>query len=484
MTTGEPLDVLIVEDDDDTRANLSDILELDGHRPTAVSTAAEAFAPRDWSAVDVVILDRKLPDATAERLLPKLRRLAPHAYLIVATGYADVQGPIAALQHGAADYLLKPVQPDILRATLSRIAEHRRLEREKQRTETAFRTVIETSPCLIVLLRRDLRIVYFSPYAAELTGFTAQEVAGRDFLAQFYDAAERARFELALQALTRGVPLRNYENQLRCRAGLLRSIIWSGRTLPDYEGEPALLCIGLDITDYKRAEERALQAQRLAAIGETMTGLVHESRNALQRSRACLEMLALEVQDRPDALDLVERTQRAQEHLQHLYEEVRQYAAPLKLSRTSTDLRGLWREVWHDLAVAREGRNLQLAEEIDDVESCCAVDRFALSQVWRNILENAISVSPTGGCITVRCRKVDLEGVPAAEVTFADQGPGLDPEQRRRIFEPFFTTKTKGTGLGMAIAQRIISAHGGRLVVAEPRGAGAEIVVTLPKEPV
>lgn len=484
MTTGDPIGVLIIEDDEDTRVNLCDILEMDGHRTTAVSTAAAALAPRDWSAVDVVILDRKLPDGTAEQLLPKLKRRAPHAYVIVATGYADVQGPIAALQHGAADYLLKPVQPDILRATLSRIAEHQRLEREKQRSETAFRTVIEASPCLIVLLRHDLRVVYFSPYAEELTGYAFADVEHKYFPSLFYDDEQRARMEPALQTLVRGVPLRNYESRLRCRDGAFRSIMWNGRTLADYEGEPALLCIGLDITEYKRAEERALQAQRLAAIGETMTGLVHESRNALQRSRACLEMLALEVQDRPDALDLVERTQRAQEHLQHLYEEVRQYAAPLKLSRTSTDLRGLWREVWHDLAVAREGRNLRLAEEAEDVEPCCAVDRFALSQVWRNILENAMSVSPAGGRITVRCRETDLEGVPAVEITFADEGPGLDAEQRRRIFEPFFTTKTKGTGLGMAIAQRIISAHGGRIVVAEPRGAGAEIVVILPKEAV
>ena len=71
-----------------------------------------------------------------------------------------------------------------------------------------------------------------------------------------------------------------------------------------------------------------------------------------------------------------------------------------------------------------------------------------------------------------------------ARVSVLDNGPGLGPEQARRLFEPFFTTKTKGTGLGMAIARRIVEAHDGRIAAAEPAGAGAgaEIVLTLPRD--
>ena len=62
-----------------------------------------------------------------------------------------------------------------------------------------------------------------------------------------------------------------------------------------------------------------------------------------------------------------------------------------------------------------------------------------------------------------------------------DDGPGLGPEQKRKIFEPFYTTKTKGTGLGMTIAKRIVEAHGGRIAVGEDGGPGAEIILTLPR---
>jgi two-component system sensor kinase FixL len=67
-------------------------------------------------------------------------------------------------------------------------------------------------------------------------------------------------------------------------------------------------------------------------------------------------------------------------------------------------------------------------------------------------------------------------------VAVRDNGPGLGPEQRQRIFDPFYTTKTRGTGLGMAIAKRIVEAHGGRIAVGEGRAAGAEIIILLPRE--
>jgi signal transduction histidine kinase len=69
-------------------------------------------------------------------------------------------------------------------------------------------------------------------------------------------------------------------------------------------------------------------------------------------------------------------------------------------------------------------------------------------------------------------------------LTFHDNGPGLTSEQKQRIFEPFFTTKTKGTGLGMAIARRIMDAHGGRIEVGSDNACGAQIVVTLLRKPV
>jgi signal transduction histidine kinase len=363
MAAPPSLQVLVIDDDPDTRANLCDILALDDYQCVMAGTAAEALARDDWPAFAAVVLDRKLPDGSAEELLPKLRQLAPQAAVIIVTGYADVGSTIAALRLGAADYILKPINPEELRARLGRVAEHLRQERE-----------------------------------------------------------------------------------------------------------------------LRQAQERLLQSERLAAIGQMMTGLAHESGNALARSRACLEMLQWEVEDRPEALDLIARIQKAQDHLQQLYEEVRNYAAPLKLEREPWDVGAVWRQAWTNLALLREGRDAALTEEAAGVNLECAVDPFRLEQVFRNIFENSLAACPDPVRITVRCRAVYLDGRAAVRVSVQDSGPGLTGEQRQRIFDPFFTTKTKGTGLGMAIAKRIVETHGGRIAVGPAAGGGAEILITLPRE--
>ncbi|HEX3450483.1 MAG TPA: response regulator, partial [Isosphaeraceae bacterium] len=115
MASSPPVDILVIEDDPDARANLRDILELDFHRVTAVGSATEALQQANLERFSAIILDRRLPDATAEQLMPKLKAADPNAAVIVVTGYSDLDGAIAALRQGATDYILKPFNPDFLR---------------------------------------------------------------------------------------------------------------------------------------------------------------------------------------------------------------------------------------------------------------------------------------------------------------------------------------------------------------------------------
>ena len=164
MAESAAMTVLVVEDDEDTRGNLRDILALDGYRVDAVGTMREALAGRNWAEVAVVILDRQLPDGSAEELLPRLKRLAPEADVIVATGLADLDGAIAAIRNGAVDYIVKPISPAALRTRMGLSAERRRLTQAKLRSETAFRTLVEAAPSMIVILRIDGAILYLNPF--------------------------------------------------------------------------------------------------------------------------------------------------------------------------------------------------------------------------------------------------------------------------------------------------------------------------------
>jgi PAS domain S-box-containing protein len=189
-----------------------------------------------------------------------------------------------------------------------------------------------------------------------------------------------------------------------------------------------------DVSDRKRAEERARQSSRLAAIGETMAALVHESRNALQRSKANLEMLSLEVEDRPEAQKLVQRVEKAQEDLHKLFEEVRQWAAPLNLRREPCNLRQLWREVWTNVVHLQPVKKPQLDEKSPEAVTV-SVDRFAMAQVFRNVFENAVEVSPAGEAVEIGCCEQSAGKDGSILITITDRGPGLSAEQQQRIFE-------------------------------------------------
>ncbi|HUY31935.1 MAG TPA: ATP-binding protein [Pirellulales bacterium] len=475
--------MLVIEDDEDTRANLRDILELDDWRVETAGSVAEVFARRHWSEIALVILDRRLPDGNAEQVLPRLKALAPDAAVIVATGYADLEGAIAALRHGAADYILKPINPEALRASVSRIVEARRLAEALRKEKEFVESLLAQAQAIVLVLDPDGRIVRFNPYLEQISGFPLAEVLGRDWFTMFLPKRDRERARRLFGETLAGAEIIGATQPIVRRDRRRRLIEWSNKTLKDAAGNvTGVLAVGHDVTVVHEARQKALHAERLAAIGQMITGLTHESRNALQRSKACLEMLALEVEDRPQALEMVARIEKAQQHLQRLFEEVRTYAAPINLDREPCGLDQLWRETWSYLAHARKEKNVELRQCVDGVDPVCDIDHFAVGQVFRNIFENALAVVPNPGEIVVRATAALLEGRPAVSVSFRDNGPGLNAEQRERIFEPFYTTKTKGTGLGMAIARRIVQSHGGTIEVGDGPGPGTEIVVTLPRE--
>jgi hypothetical protein len=120
-----------------------------------------------------------------------------------------------------------------------------------------------------------------------------------------------------------------------------------------------------------------------------------------------------------------------------------------------------------------------------------------MTQVFRNLLENALAACDDPARIEIECRRDKgfaggghrVERPPGKTtghshwlIVVRDNGPGMTAEQRNRAFEPFYTTKPRGTGLGMSIAQRIVEAHGGRIEIADSCGNGTSVHIYLPRE--
>ena len=364
--------------------------------------------------------------------------------------------------------------------TVEEITERKHAEAALRRERDFAESLIDTAQVVVLVLDTSGRVVRVNRFLGQVAGFESDEVRGADWFERFVPARDQARAREAFGRATGEAKASRITHSIRTKDGGEREIEWAHRVLDGHPDEGRVLAIGHDITALKEAQRRAVQAERLAAIGQMVTGLAHESRNALQRSQACLEMLGFRLEGRPEALDLVAGIQDAQDDLQRLYEEVRCYAAPIHLDRRDCRLRDVLLEAWDQLEVTRKHRDARIVEH-GPTGAQCAGDRSRLIQVFRNVLDNALAACHDPVVIDVEWtlrRDVDRSEV---VVAVRDNGPGLDSDQRRNLFEPFFTTKTQGTGLGMAIARRIIEAHEGTISLGGDDLGGAEIVITLPR---
>ncbi len=242
-----------------------------------------------------------------------------------------------------------------------------------------------------------------------------------------------------------------------------------------------VLFVGQDITDLTETQRLLVRQERLAAIGQTMTGLAHESRNAFQRSQASLETLLLELEDRPAAVQLIERIQRAHDHLLHLYEEVLQFARPIRLELQSIALVNHLNQTWQYVVQGGSAGhiNFTLSNHLTNDE--ITGDPFAVEQVFRNLLENAAQASEPSSSIEVEMQDDWIGSEPAVRIEIRDHGRGLPSEYLERVFEPFFTTRPRGTGLGLPIARRLVESHGGSLVLRPADGPGTLAELLLPR---
>lgn len=346
--------------------------------------------------------------------------------------------------------------------------------------------LVDTANALILVLNREGEIVRTNPYLEELCGYGNTDLLGQDWIQTFLSVEEREESQKLFDSVLSGHPVDGVVSHMITKSGKSRTVTWSCRALSGTEtGPDGILMIGSDITELKQAEAQLIASERLAAIGQMVTGLAHESRNALQRARACLDVLELDAEEESRAMIL--RAQTALSELQRLYEEVRNYAAPLRLELTQCDLLKLCLQTWQNLEPMHSAKNIQLIlnpQSVTDHDSSnwtgCVCDSARMEQVLRNIFENAIAVSPENASIQVTCRLIPESDSKHLELTIRDEGPGLTVEQAEQIFTPFFTTKTKGTGLGMAISKRIVETHGGTITTGPPNEKGAEIRFTIP----
>jgi signal transduction histidine kinase len=203
-----------------------------------------------------------------------------------------------------------------------------------------------------------------------------------------------------------------------------------------------------------------------------LAGIAHEIRNPLGGMDLFTGLLAEELDGRPEAAH-VARVRAELASLERVVEEFLDFARVRPLDLAPFDLAALGAEV-ADLALPLAAeRGVRLSVK---AAGSAHADRERLRGALLNLVRNAVEASPPDGAVEIAARG-DAAG---AEIEVRDRGPGLTPEARARLFRPFFTTKEKGTGLGLALAKKVVDAHGGELAVRPRDGGGTVARVALP----
>ena len=263
-------------------------------------------------------------------------------------------------------------------------------------------------------------------------------------------------------------------------SGESRPIGFTLVTVRDASGTPrGAALLFRDLTPFERHDEQERLRDRLAALGQMAAGLAHEIRNPLASIQVLVELLKRGLGDRPDELGLVEEVLGELEALTRIVNGSLAFVRPHAATRAPVQLSELV-----DEAVRRARARVPFQGAIDvrvPIGLRPSLDAPQLESTLVNLIVNAFEAmrDARGGAKPA----LWIEATQQAgelQLSVADTGPGVPPENRERIFYPFFTTREQGTGVGLAEVHKAVVSHGGSVEVRERAGGGALFVMHLP----
>lgn len=356
---------------------------------------------------------------------------------------------------------------------------------ERRENEEMIRRILEASPAPVSMVSRDDgRLIYCSPSQLEVWGLTKipEGITAYDLYAK---AEDRERF---LAEINKSNRIDGFEVLMKRQDG---SEFWAGISARaiEYRGEPVLVSVVQDLTDQlaveaemARQREALHQREKLSALGEVLAGVAHELNNPLSVVVGQALMLR-ETAQQPKNIERARKISEAADRCARIVKTFLAMARQQPAESRPVDINAVV-----ESAIEVTGYSLR-SSDIDIVVRLTAElppvlgDASQLGQVVTNLLVNAQQALEE---IASRRRVEVATDFDAEEgtvnITIRDNGPGIPDQLKARIFEPLFTTKGvgSGTGIGLALCNRIVEVHGGKIRLDSRKGGGAQFLIRLP----
>jgi len=239
------------------------------------------------------------------------------------------------------------------------------------------------------------------------------------------------------------------------------------------------ICLLSDLTELAALQKQIHMKENLAALGELSAGIAHEFKNALATISGYAQMIRSEAKPGTEIREHGEKILDQTRALSHVVTEFLKFARPLDLANEQVALRPVIEHVIAEVSEVIAGVPLLAEGDFAAVSGDDGLLRQALLNLARNAAE-AVADNAGGGRVIIRGEIDDSGSRPGQRISISDNGPGIPPHALTKIFMPFYTTKSNGTGLGLAVVQKIVVQHGGTIEARNQLQGGAEFVVWLP----
>ena len=474
--------VLLVEDNDDDATLIARVLtrftrlQFELSRVSSVAAAQKQLRERHY---DAVLVDLGLPDSDGLATFTGVQTHAAGAAVIVLTGDEREELGLKAVELGAQEYVVKGERAyQLLPLTIAYSCERQRHHQEVQELTTALANAVDS----IATLDAQGACIAANPAFQAVLGYSPSEVEELP-LVELVHEADRGRVARALT----GTGMEELEARMIRKDGRIVPVQLSIVARARGRGH---FCFVRDLTRQKLVEGKLASAAAITAVGSLATGLAHEINNPLavvlanveEAVRVTAEVAPSVADDAREELtelkSMLEEAHAASQRVQFIVRDLRAFAcADDRRGRVDTNA---VIESCCNIAFAEIRHRARLLKDLKAVVPVLGSEA-KLAQVFLNLLVNAAHAMPEGDVERNEILiSTSQQGRTAVVVEVADTGSGITPANAAQVFDPFFTTKPRRPGMGLAIAQATVNAHGGEISVRPREGGGTVVRVVLP----
>ena len=523
----EKMRILIVDDDLDVLASMKDVVELD--IPECIvevaSNVEQAKLVAKQVKPNIALLDIKLGQDSGLDLIPELKAICPDISIIMMTAYRDNKYTVKAVRFGANDYLYKPVKPDELIKTITRLMQYQNFKREKDEADKRFYTVFEQATQWLFLLDSNGFLIDANQIAMSFISETKKNVLGTLFLdSPWYVSSVKAQeiIQAGLSEANNGIlfqsefdvfdseqnnqtfdfymkPVFDDENKVNQIVVECRNITERKKAALEIKAlnealelrvkertlelEQSMLLLKQENKERKRAEEEAYKASE--AKSNFLSRMSHELRTPMNAILGFGQLLELDSSEFTEDQNLsIKEIMKSGDHLLRLINEVLDLveieSGKIDVEMGGVNLDDVITDVTSLMKPLMEARQIKQIDNVSGKGYVLHADATRLKQVLINLLSNAIKYNQDNGTITLGAEITDKQYL---RINVTDTGEGISEDDIGKLFKSFerlnMQYNVEGTGIGLVITKSLVELMNGRVGVESKLGEGSTFYIEL-----